>query len=47
MISSAQLKLTLENTWCLKDLEQAGNFTRLKVQVQRVHGSRQEEANVG
>jgi hypothetical protein len=44
MISSAQLKLVLENNWRLADLEQDQDFSRLKLHVQRVHGSRQEIA---
>ena len=44
MISSAQLKLVLENKWRLADLEQGQDFSRLKLHVQRMHGSRQEVA---
>lgn len=47
MISSAQLKLVLENEWTLQDLEQDDNFRRLKFQVQRIQGGRQEGASVG
>ena len=47
MISSAQLKLVLENSWTLRDLQQDGNASRLKVRVQRVQGGRQEIAGVG
>ncbi len=47
MISSAQLKLVLENSWTLRDLQQDGNGSRLKVRVQRVQGGRQEMARVG
>jgi hypothetical protein len=41
MISSAQLKLVLDNNWRLPDLQTDGNFARLKFQVQRVQGGRQ------
>ena len=44
IISSAQLKLVLENNWRLQDLQQEANFSRLKVHVQRVQGGRQEVA---
>ena len=47
MISSAQLKLVLENSWKLRDLQQDGNASRLKVRVQRMQGGRQEIAGVG
>ena len=47
MISSAQLKLVLENSWTLRDLQQDGNASRLKVRVQRVQRGRQEIAEVG
>lgn len=40
IISSAQLKLILENTWSLKDLQGDDNFSRLKLHPQRVHGGR-------
>ncbi len=41
IISSAQLKLSLDNTWRLSDLEQAGGTRRLKIQVDRIHGARE------
>jgi len=47
MIGSAQLKLVLENNWQLRDLQRADNFARLKIDVQRVHGRRQESAETG
>jgi hypothetical protein len=47
MISSAQLKLVLENTWTLRDLQADNNFARLNIRVQRVHGGRQEVAETG
>lgn len=47
MISSAQLKLTLENAWCLADLEQEDLTARLNVQVSRAQGGRQVRAGAG
>ena len=47
MISSAQWKLVLENSWRLPDLEDEDNCTRLKIQVQRVQGGRHEMAETG
>ena len=47
IISSAQLKLVLENTWTLRDLQADNNFARLNIRVQRVHGGRQEAAETG
>jgi hypothetical protein len=44
MISSAQLKLVLENSWRLADLELDQDFSRWKLHVQRVQGGRQEVA---
>ncbi|HEY0369442.1 MAG TPA: hypothetical protein VGC85_07580 [Chthoniobacterales bacterium] len=44
MISSAQVKLVLENNWRLADLQEDQDFSRFKMHVQRVHGSRQELA---
>ena len=41
IISSAQLKLSLENRWRLSDLEQTGRANRLNVRVNRVQGSRE------
>ncbi len=41
MISSAQLKLELENRWRLPHLQAEENFARLQFQVQRRHGGRQ------
>jgi len=41
MISSAQLKLALDNSWRLPDLQAEENFARLRFQVQRMHGGRQ------
>jgi hypothetical protein len=37
MVSSAQLKLLLENSWTLKDLDETNAATRLRFRVQRVH----------
>ena len=47
MISSAQLKLVLENAWTLRDLQQDGNAARLKIRVQRAQGGRREIAGAG
>lgn len=41
IISSAQLKLALENRWRLADLQGEENFARLHFHVQRRHGGRQ------
>lgn len=40
-ISSAQLKLSLDNAWRLGDLEEEGLAARLKIRVQRIQGARQ------
>jgi hypothetical protein len=37
MVSSAQLKLVLENSWALKDLDEENAATRLRFRVQRAH----------
>ncbi|MEO5720037.1 MAG: hypothetical protein ABIR71_01030 [Chthoniobacterales bacterium] len=47
MVSSAQWKLVLENSWRLPDLEREENAARLRIQVQRVQGGRQELAETG
>jgi hypothetical protein len=47
LISSAQLKLSLENAWRLADLEELDLTARLKVQVERVHGGREIMARAG
>ncbi|HSP44610.1 MAG TPA: hypothetical protein VLO30_01330 [Chthoniobacterales bacterium] len=47
MISSAQLKLFLDNAWRLSDLEEQEAGTRLKVQVERVHGGKEMMATAG
>ena len=47
IISSAQLKLTLDNAWRLADLEQEELTLRLKIQVNRAHGGRQAMAETG
>jgi hypothetical protein len=47
MISSAQLKLVLDNRWRLPDLQAAENFARLQFQVQRMHGGRQMAMGAG
>jgi len=47
MISSAQLKLSLDNAWRLSDLDATELISRLKVRVNRVHGSREIMARAG
>lgn len=47
MISSAQLKVSLQNAWRLPDLEEQDLTARLKMEVRRVHGSRQGTARAG
>ena len=47
IISSAQLKMSLDNAWRLSDLEQPDLTGRLKIQVKRVHGSREIIAKAG
>ena len=47
MISSAQLKLFLDNAWRLSDLEQPDLTRRLKIQVERVHGGKEMMATAG
>jgi hypothetical protein len=47
MISSAQLKLFLDNAWGLGDLEQPDLTPRLKIQVERVHGGKEMMATAG
>ena len=41
MIGSAHLKLSLENTWRLGDLDHPDLTARLNIQVERVHGPRE------
>ena len=47
IISSAQLKLSLDNAWTLADLEQDHLTARFKILVQRAHGGRQAIAGAG
>ena len=47
MISSAQVKLVLENKWELADLQRDDALATLKFQVQRAHGGRQQMAEMG
>lgn len=47
IISSAQLKLTLDNSWRLADLEQGELAARLIIQVKRAQGGRQLMAGAG
>lgn len=41
MVSSAQLKLTLDNSWRMADLERTDAVSQLKIRVQRIQGGRQ------
>jgi hypothetical protein len=47
MIGSAQLKLSLENTWRLSDLDAPDLTARLNIQVGRIHGGREIMATAG
>ena len=47
MISSAQTKLVLENTWRLPQLQQEDNFAGIKIHVQRLQGGRQDVLRTG
>ncbi len=47
IISSAQLKLSLDNAWTLADLVQDHLTARLKILVQRAQGGRQAIAGAG
>lgn len=47
MISSAQCKLVLENSWSLSDLQRDDYFQRLNFAVQRTQGARQPHAKTG
>ena len=47
IISSAQLKLTLDNAWRLADLEQEDLAPRLNIQVKRAQGGRVVMAGAG
>jgi hypothetical protein len=47
IISSAQLKLSLDNAWKLADLEQRDLTARLHIQVNRAQGRRQALAEAG
>jgi hypothetical protein len=47
IISSAQLKVSLQNAWRLPDLEEQDLTARLKMDVRRVHGTRQLTATAG
>lgn len=47
IISSAQLKLTLDNAWRLADLEEEDLAPRLNIQVKRAQGGRQIMAGAG
>jgi hypothetical protein len=41
IVASAQLKLILDNYWRLEDLDRRDVVSRMKIQVQRVHGAQQ------
>ena len=41
IVSSAQLKLTLENSWKLADLERTDALSQCKIRLQRIQGGRQ------
>ncbi|HMJ06143.1 MAG TPA: hypothetical protein VK474_07785, partial [Chthoniobacterales bacterium] len=45
MSSSAHLKLVLQNTWTLPDLQKADRFSQFQFRVPRGHGVRQERAS--
>jgi hypothetical protein len=47
ILSSAQLKLALQNTWTLADLEQDTLAPRLEIIVKRTQGGRQAMAGAG
>ena len=47
IISSAQLKMSLDNAWRLSDLDHRDLTSRLNVQVNRVHSSREIIARAG
>jgi hypothetical protein len=47
IISSAQLKLSLDNAWTVADLEQDHLMARLKILVKRAQGGRQAIAGAG
>jgi hypothetical protein len=46
MVSSAQLKILLENVWSLESFEQEDAISRLRIRVQRSH-LRREEIKIG
>jgi hypothetical protein len=47
MISSAQLKIVLENSWTLESLEEENAISRLRMRVQRSHLSQVSIARAG
>jgi hypothetical protein len=47
LISSAQLKLSLNNAWHLADLEQGCSTARLQMLVKRTQGGKQVMARIG
>src|SRR5713101_5438414 len=42
MVSSAQLKIVLENVWCLATFEEENAISRLRIRVQRSHLQRED-----
>jgi len=42
MVSSAQLKIVLENVWCLASFEEENAISRLRIRVQRSHLQRDD-----
>lgn len=47
LIGSAQVKLMLENTWKLENLQQEDICSQLQFEVRRIHGGRHEIAETG
>jgi hypothetical protein len=47
IISSAQVKLLLDNHWQLRDLGRDGSIASLKFEVLRLQGGRHEMAETG
>lgn len=47
LISSAQLKLVLDNKWTIADLDRDHVTSRFQIRVERAHGGRQQSAGAG
>src|SRR6266853_1126874 len=47
MVSSAQLKIVLENVWCLASFEEEKAISRLRIRVQRSHLQREDIKSAG